>query len=777
MIVTDLVIVGVGMVSPLGCTAKEHDYLLKAEGEPSARGAFVDRATDPLPIVYCPWIPADAPWIARAATLAAMATRGSLRGLWRDEGAPPLSLAIALPKHTTESDRAVMERAIASAIGARPRISFATGAAGVFAALEASAPTLEASGVLLIAGADSDATPERLADYLARPDSPWDASQPRPAEGAACVALSSAALARSRGWPVLATLRAAGARENPAADDNDISPDGSALTELLHAMPTSATIRAVIGQQNVPGLRVSEYKLAVPRAHHRFHPEFTSVCLEREIGDFGAASGAMSLAFATTISSGPCPVLTWALGRDGVIGVALLEVPAPQQRDGAAQADRIPSVIVEERPATIADEAASPPAPDPARDLPIDWDPPISILADAARGTMRGFYEELWAGLLERLLALSVQRHSRALRDQAELEQRVVHHVHALAAVGIGPGFVLQFWEDSHEELPHAAWVAGLVFGACAGANWDSGLRRWCEMLQGVPFGQRMLAADALALSPKADLPIFLAELRRSEVAPLRAVAIEALSRRGPAAIEPLSDDDLAARAALLRHRLRHPTDERRAAIMINDASWEALLHVDDPDLVGEIARASLILGDQRALEDIRSRGRLAKQLGPRAVELLALVGEMDDVRLIDTLLGAHPSTVALLRAVARYGHRSLWGYLTQALDDEDLSEAAGEGLATLFGPLVDETAQLRRERWEAALASATFPPDVRLRRGAPWAFGVWRDDLNVGLAVEDLVSSADEARLYGRRDVPDPVCWGEAARAEFMGAMARGRR
>jgi hypothetical protein len=84
-----LAVVGTSLVSPLGITAAEHAFFVRAGIGPAAPGGFLDAEGDTLAVAYCPWLGASVPIAARVRLLAERALDGVDRKT-EDSSAPKL---------------------------------------------------------------------------------------------------------------------------------------------------------------------------------------------------------------------------------------------------------------------------------------------------------------------------------------------------------------------------------------------------------------------------------------------------------------------------------------------------------------------------------------------------------------------------------------------------------------------------------------------------------------------------------------------------------------
>ena len=333
-----LVVVGAGLVSPAGRTPEEHAFFLRARAAPPARSPFVLASGDPLDVRFCPWIGVRASIAERLSALVTSAVEAALAPL-----ADPLLIARAPLLLCTGAPRAGLTSADLDAVasealrvsGAASQLRF-TGEAGAFAAL-ARAQTLldrgEAKAAIVLA-VDSYVAIDALTWDVEHPRGPW--SEPRwpRGEGAAALIVTHDRTARSVGAAVLGKIVGAATKLGSSTDDDDEAVDGTAMTDVLRGLPGTARVRLALGQTMIDSLRRHEWYTAVARLASRFDVACEHRGIEDDVGDVGAASGAMNavLALATmSHDTGPEPgigdggVLAWAVSRDGTRGAARIE--------------------------------------------------------------------------------------------------------------------------------------------------------------------------------------------------------------------------------------------------------------------------------------------------------------------------------------------------------------------------------------------------------------------------------------------------------------------
>lgn len=327
-----IVVVGTGMLSPLGATPAEHVFFARAGVGPAAPGGFVDEKGDTVLVAYCPWLGATTAMGSRLSALGEAALRGALSS-WPG-AAPSLFVCTAAPRlGLDEDDRRQCEASLAEATRTSG-VSRGTGEAGFFEALAAASEALRTGRVraAAIVAVDSFVATAALSAFQRSATSPWDANLPRPAEGAAAVVLTTSDEAARLGLSTIVTVRGSEHRRGEASDDNDAIVDGAAMTAILGKLTGGEAIASSFGQHGVGALRHAEWSMAVARTARAFRSECPFVSVEHEIGSLGAAAGAMNFAFGAAVHHHdawpearpePGPFVAWAISRDGTRGASV----------------------------------------------------------------------------------------------------------------------------------------------------------------------------------------------------------------------------------------------------------------------------------------------------------------------------------------------------------------------------------------------------------------------------------------------------------------------
>lgn len=719
---TDLLVAAAHLVSPLGRGIDEHAAFIAGEVEPAARSTNQDTDRDAAdedddasaefvtdaPVAAVPWIPADAVLAVRVGVLAAQAARGAIAASPVDAD----EVILVLPGACAGVDAAAHEVASGAMLAVLPpalrsRVRVQTSAAG--ALLEAARVATKGSAVLVIA-ADSLAAPEVIEASRDRSSS-WDAPLPRAGESAAALVLAPRSAVATVG---VGALRAVGAARGVGSEDDDESPDGAAMTELLRGLPRSGPLRWVFGPFSTSALARREWDLGSTRAHARLDAHFRDVSFEHEVGRTGGAQLLAEVAYALGVAryrGVEEPLLVWGFEPDGTRAVCVLGATR-----SAARARVVPAAIVGH---------SSPPQ----------------------QGALAAHYADATAGVAERLALLGARKWTGAFDDQAETEARVLAHLDALERLGARP------LANDEEGPPGGAWAVGLVAGSLgrdevlAATTALHGEARWA-FAAGV-------ATSSLSNEVLDDLA------RRAGAA---SIAIEALSLRGAISVADARQADPEVAVALGRAGVR--LGSMPAAVLVG---VRAAMEIEA--LAYDAIRILCLSGDSRLLGEIRTGRGPARLLGASGVDLLALFGFADDEDAVMRLLGRIERSEESLRAAARYGYPVVQPYLLDALRDDELADAAGEALVLLRGDVVEEDARLDPRAWARLSAFVG-----RVRRGAPLTAATTRGGFAQGdVDLPQLRFEMDELRLHSRLvSATDPSVWGDEGRAQLL-AEVRG--
>lgn len=333
-----LAVLGVGLTSPFGVTARDHAFFLRARLVPTMPPPFVDSEGELVTAHYCRWLGARTPIAERMERMALTALAAAVAPcIEQFESGWDVALVVESERIGLGEDALLGVRSAAQTIlsGKRARYSVFRGAAGCQRALIALAGRIAQgeSSIGCVLAADSFLSLEPLAEE-SRVPVVWR-SQPAPlSEAAAALVLTDPRRCSGVAKPIGKLLYQAVAR-GTACDTNDELVDGYALTHLLREMPDlGGAVPAVFGPKGCDALRLREWGLASARNARRFCEPYSMHDLESIVGRVGAASGAAHLAYALAClhyrTAHPTfgrdvVALSWALSRDGWRGVSLVQ--------------------------------------------------------------------------------------------------------------------------------------------------------------------------------------------------------------------------------------------------------------------------------------------------------------------------------------------------------------------------------------------------------------------------------------------------------------------
>lgn len=418
------------------------------------------------------------------------------------------------------------------------------------------------------------------------------------------------------------------------------------------------------------------------------------------------------------------------------------------------------------------------PEPVAAKDLPEETDIATGALTprpgkqrisvDSKRSApmpVEGIYSRVVGECLERLGMLARHRDERALRERTYTETRMLAQLDAIAAAGATTTDVLTWWEAEYDEDPWTLWGAVFVLGAAHGPKPLLAILDLAESFPDDAVDLAVMIAEPLVVSPHPDVIVLGRDLLASRHPIACAAGIELLSRRGllspPVEVRHASDARPTVASAALRALARRDGPEPDLL-----AAARRRMGDEDPLVAWEAARALTLWGLRDALDDLRADRSLAGTLGARALDVLVLGGSLDDVAIMQQLLGRLPCSWEVLDAVARFGHARAWSYLVQHLDDRDMAEGARHALSTLFGELVPVGNEASSAAVRDALARAELSSAVRYRRGREWSEQVVLSECRSGLLTRNEVElRLDELRARGRSRISaDLGIWGVEA-------------
>ncbi len=333
-----LAVVGMGLVSPFGCSPREHVLFRRAHVPGPFAPPFKRADGEPTRVYFCPWLDAGQEPAERMAELASTALEEALCS-YTAAGWPAPALRVCMARARPGLDQHTHE-AITDALQTRyrpPSMGRFWAEAGVFAALKEAEGELARDdvGAIAIVAVDSHVSLDWLTHHVQSPPTRWEADRPRPSEAAAALLVMSPKSAQRFRLPALARVHKSALAMGLANDDNDepvdALPMGAALREL-----GQAPVLHAFGQGLCDDLRREEWHRAIGRQASRFW-DCQHDCLESDIGAVGAAAGAGNLVYgATALRLGalaPGPFVAWAISRDGTRGVASLSVEESHELD------------------------------------------------------------------------------------------------------------------------------------------------------------------------------------------------------------------------------------------------------------------------------------------------------------------------------------------------------------------------------------------------------------------------------------------------------------
>jgi hypothetical protein len=336
---------------------------------------------------------------------------------------------------------------------------------------------------------------------------------------------------------------------------------------------------------------------------------------------------------------------------------------------------------------------------------------------------------------------LARHRAERPAWELAENEAQLLACVDAVAtAGGDSARDVVDWWRASDSSW--RTWAAAFILSSLEGIDVLEAIVRELEALplEAVEQGER--AAEALLVAPHPHVPELARELVGAGHPVARAVGAEVLARRGLLSAEELSTHLLDSNMPVLRAAVR-----ACGRVLSSEVGIPLLLpyrHHPDAGIAWSAARQLALWGRPEPYFDIRA-GR-CRALGVEALEILIQFGDASDLERFDGIVGQLPASEALISAIARYGSPSAWALLLHHLADPDLSEAAANGLRTLFGELVPPAEVKNAATWRRAIASAKLDPHARYRRGQPWRVQTVVDECRGGaLSRRELEVRLDE--------------------------------
>jgi hypothetical protein len=331
-------IVGMGMVSPAGIRASDHVFFVRASLVTPPASPFETPDGNRVNVSYCPWLGARLEMGERMARMAETAIHEAVSPYESLYPTERFTVYLCTSKQRpgfTGDDVGLLAQRIKTRLRAHD-IKPLYGAAAIFSGVKEAQKKLtdgHAQAVVLV-GVDSFVHLDAVADHVVRPPSDWEPLQPPISEGAAALLLLPCTLARQISLEPLGIIGSE-VCSSKSHDDNDDPVDGNAMNTAFRALPSQDLVGVGYGQAKLGNLRTKEWHYALVRNHQRFYKDtYEDICLETTIGKVGAAAGAMNLAYAAAVTkhrgihqekSRLAPSVAWAISRDGVRGIAMLE--------------------------------------------------------------------------------------------------------------------------------------------------------------------------------------------------------------------------------------------------------------------------------------------------------------------------------------------------------------------------------------------------------------------------------------------------------------------
>lgn len=338
-----LVVLGTGLVSPLGITPRDHAFLIRGRLNPTIPSPYVDAQGDAVAAWYCRWLGAALSVSERMDRLAFTALASAAQAsLDRFEAGWDVVIVVEAERPGLTDEAIIRVRSAAKTLFAGKQARYSverSGAAGCQQALVHLAERLSSgeSQVGCVLGVDSFICREAIA-VDRRPPVIWESRQVELSEAAAALLVTTEQRVPKGQKPIGRLLYNAALHGSPC-DLNDEIVDGVALTYLLSHLPdVGGALPAVFGPRASDPLRLRDWALASARKPRLFCSPWAMHDLETAIGRIGAASGVAHLVHGLTcLRHGTAdPSLTkhvtalgWAISRDGLRGVTLFQGGTP----------------------------------------------------------------------------------------------------------------------------------------------------------------------------------------------------------------------------------------------------------------------------------------------------------------------------------------------------------------------------------------------------------------------------------------------------------------
>lgn len=350
MAAAHIVLVGAGVVSPIGLSLPETAAAARARSARLAEIPWLDRRFEPFIVGRVPDAalpPLAAPLQqqalqyreARMLRLAHAALEEALRPLAARPR--PVPLLLGLPEHHTLlpiDARLFLGRLalqVPGAIDGDHSLAAPRGRAAGLLGLPQALAGLGAGGAefMLVGGVDCLVDPYLLAsfDHAERLRNSANSDGFTPSEGAAFLLLARAETAQAHGMPPLAAVLGTGQGQEPGHLDSSEPYLGeglaAALAQLLAATPASPPIGCVYSSFNGERYWAREFGVARTRQADAFSPQHAMEHPAECFGDLGAAHGpALAALAAHGLQQGyrASPALVYASSDRGERGLALL---------------------------------------------------------------------------------------------------------------------------------------------------------------------------------------------------------------------------------------------------------------------------------------------------------------------------------------------------------------------------------------------------------------------------------------------------------------------
>lgn len=830
---SDPIILGTGLVTPLGLGVAEHAFYARASVAAPPPAAFETREGVRIEALHCGFLGASLAMGERLSRLAEIALHQTLAAWSLAGGASGVALAFVAPSRAGIDPAAVA----AACDRAAKRVNATvvqtwTGAAGAFAALAQARAWLDGGEIpaVLVLAVDSYISIEALSDFLEREDSVFCPQTKPPAEGAAALLLTTRERARAfglEGASVLATGTALG----QGNDDDDAILDGRALTSLVESLPV-ARIDLATGQELVDDLRTRDWFLAYARTGKKFVDPATLVTLEEETGRLGAAAGLAALVFGVGqlrhhIHPGCAPdatLLAWAISPDGTRGVALArggEAAAMVAAHGTPRVSAVDPAAREHLGALKGAEEEAEVDGNAPEDEPDSGPAALSAIIDLPKGLLgvanddlTGFnaegasdgagsqgaaasfvklregqgepvslattYGEITAACLDGIALAACHRMSLRRDARAREEERILAFTDALLVTPRFVSGVARWWEEAADlPDPWKVWAPVFALGCLRGDDIAEGLG---HVLRAVPEDEAetaVIAGEALAIAPHPDRLKWAAALAKDPHPCARAAALSAHCEMGALPVDALLDvltksGSRTMRWAAVRAAARAAEDRRLDEMLVAEVHRAV-----DADFLWEVLRALALRGHATGYHAMRHDPALLSRLGGRALSVLAFFGDAADAALARAVVSRCGLTTAVLSGLGRYGHPGAAPMLLRALGDEDHADDASDALVWIFGTPVDENELTSPEAWKKWLQTTRFPEDTRLRFGKPYSPTCVAEAAGEGARSQaDIAWMVDEAHVRcGVRGAASLSQWSpiaDAALAPVLSTLAR---